>query len=96
MAIKIPEGSIEIQKGLWAEKKVLSFKGKEVTKYNLYSEEGHCFWDKTIRENFDEEGKLKPPSERIYYRTMYTCYHTVDEINADIVSVQIEDGFEVA
>lgn len=53
----IPEGSIEIQKGLWLYSYKKTISGKEYTFRQLFAEEGYCFYDNTLAEE-----------ERIYYR----------------------------
>lgn len=95
MLIEIPATAIEIQPGLWADRKTVTFGSITIVKYDLYSAEGYCFYDLTAFENYDEEGNLKPENERLYYRVMYTPYSTVEQINADIVSVPIQEGYEI-
>ena len=95
MEIVIPEGSVEIQTGLWAHLHSFTLNGTVYSKYNIYSEDGYCFWEVNQPENYDEEGNLKPPSERVYARIAYTCYTTIEELNANFVSVPIEEGFEI-
>ena len=95
MEIVIPEGSVEIQTGLWAYLITLSFNGEEILKYDIYSAEGYCFWEVQQPENYDEEGNLKPPAERVYARVAYTCFSTIEELNENFVSVPIEEGYEI-
>jgi hypothetical protein len=93
---EIPEGSIEIQTGLWAELYTYTVGGATRARYNLYSAEGHCFYSLNVPENFDEEGNLKPADERMY-ATFAMCPPTmdIDAINAMFVSVVAEEGFEI-
>ena len=95
MEFTIPEGSVEIRTGLWAHPITLSFKGEEILKYDIYSAEGYCFWEVQQPENYDEEGNLKPPAERVYARVAYTCFSTIEELNANFISVPIEEGYEI-
>ena len=95
MIIEIPATAIEVQPGLWADLVTTTFGSLTINKYNLYSAEGYCFYRLSIPENYDEEGNLKPENERVYYRIMYTSFRTVDQINADIVSVPIQPGYEI-
>ena len=46
-------------------------------------------------ENYDEEGNLKPPAERVYARVAYTCFSMIEELNEHFVSVPIEEGYEI-
>lgn len=95
MVIVIPEGSIEIQTGLWAHNRQFTFDGIFYSVYDLYSAEGYCFWEVNQPENYDEEGNLKPPVERVYSRIAYTPYETIEELNENFISVPIEPGFEI-
>ena len=95
MEIVIPEGSIEIQTGLWAKLVPLTFNGQDRSHYDIYSAEGYCFYNLQQPENYDEEGNLKPPAERVYARVAYTCFSTIEELNANFISVPIEEGYEI-
>lgn len=95
MEFTIPEGSVEIQTGLWAHLITLSFNGEEILKYDIYSADGYCFWNVQQPENYDEDGNLKPPAERIYARVAYTCFSTIEELNANFISAPIEEGYEI-
>lgn len=97
MAIReIPEGSVEIQVGLYLYEYTKTISGTEYTFKQLYSSEGYCFYEINQPENYDEDGNLKPPSERIYAQYM-SCgiSATLEWINANIVSVPIEAGYEI-
>lgn len=96
MEIVIPEGSVEIQTGLWAAENRFTFNGEEKLFYDIYSAEGYCFYEVNQPENYDEDGNLKPAAERIYARIAYTCYRTIEELNENFVSVPIEEGYEIA
>lgn len=95
MEIIIPEGSVEIQTGLWAHLKELILDGEDYSHYNVYSADGYCFYDRNNDLNLDEDGNLKPAEERIYMRISYTPYKTIEELNEDYVSVPIEEGYEI-
>lgn len=85
---EIPDGSIEIQTGLWAEP--YTYKVGSVTRlrYNLYSAEGYCFYVLNVPENFDENGNLRPEHERVYATFMAcTPILSLDDINKLVVSV---------
>lgn len=93
---EIPEGSIEIQTGLYAHLYTYTVGGNVRTRYNIYSAEGYCFYSLQIPENFDEEGNLRPAEERMY-ATFMACSHilTLEDINAMLVSVPAEEGYEI-
>ena len=91
---EIPETAVEVQTGLWATFKTITWGSMTIVKSDLYSSEGYCFYFPA--DNLDEEGNLKPENERLYYQYASTPYSTVDEINADTVSVPVQDGYEIA
>lgn len=91
----IPAGSVEIQTGLWAHLNTISAAGITKQYYKLYSAEGYCFWEVDQPENYDEEGNLLPPEQRIYATFMITAMSTIEELNEHFVSVPIEEGFEI-
>ena len=93
---EIPEGSVEIQTGLYAHLYTYTVGGATRTRYNLYSAEGYCFYQLSQPENFDEEGNLKPANERVY-ATFAMCppILSIEDINADFVSVVAEEGYEI-
>lgn len=103
MAVReIPEGSIEIQTGLWAHQVFATINGEKYPRYNLYSTEGYCFYD-LADEYYDEEGNKIPesevqPNQRIYYQYMILppLYDIVDKLNAQFVSVPVQEGFEIS
>lgn len=97
MARTIPEGSVEIQTGLWAYLYSYTVSGVTRSYYKLYSAEGYCFWEVNQPENYDEEGNLKPTNERVYaqYAALAQSYTTYEQINADFISVPYEEGYEV-
>lgn len=93
---EIPEGSVEIQKGLWWHIYKKTILGKVRNFGDLYSSNGYCFYEISQPENYDENENLKPENERIY--AVY-CSLAVDideeEINANIVSVPYKEGYTV-
>jgi hypothetical protein len=94
MVRQIPLGSIEIQVGLWAYLHSFTVGGVTRSYYKLYSAEGYCFYYVDQPENYDEEGKLKAPTERVYAQYC-TCMYPFEEINQHYVSVPVEDGYEI-
>lgn len=102
MAVReIPTGSVEIQTGLWAHQMHPIINGMQYSRYDLYSAEGYCFYD-LVDEYYDGEGNRIPesevqPTQRIYYQYMIlpALYDTVDKLNAQFVSVPVQEGFEI-
>ena len=91
---EIPFGSIEVQVGLYAYAKTLRFGGVERRYYDLYSAEGYCFY---LPENsLDEDGDLLPENGRVNYQYMSTAWQDVLDINANVVSVLVREGYEIA
>lgn len=84
----IPEGSVEIQKGLWLYSYEKTLLGNVYTIRQLYASEDYCFYD-TNNDEYDEEGNLI----RIYY--IYMSLGQTTDIN-DFVSVLVEEGMEIA
>lgn len=93
--IEIPEGSVEIQTGLWAWEDWYTVGGEDDTHYIIYSAEGYCFWEVDQPENYDEDGNLKPAEERVYATYASTCFTTIDEVNEHFISVPYQEGYEV-
>ena len=93
----IPEGSIEIQEGLYLYIYTKTIAGLgERTYGELYSAEGYCFWWNTMPENYDEEGNLLPLEQRIFARYSSVGRNPdVDAINAEYFSVPIQPGYEI-
>lgn len=91
---EIPEGSVEVQTGLWAKEFTVSAGSITRTGHKLYSSEGYCFY--LPANNLDEEGNLLPEDQRLYYTYMSAAYSTIEQINANVVSVPVQDGYEIA
>jgi len=90
---EIPANAVEIQPGLWAVARTITMGSLTRTAHDLYSAEGYCFY--IISANLDVEGNLLPEHERAYAQFMYSAYQTIDQINADVVSVPVQDGYEI-
>jgi hypothetical protein len=82
---------MEIQKGLYAEE--IKYSSGRVA-HRLYSLEGYCFY--IISANENEDGEVLSEYERVYTRFASTAYQTIEQINKDVVSVPIKDGYEIA
>lgn len=92
----IPEGTVEIQTGLWVELHTFTVGDRIYSRYNIYSAEGYCFYQLSQPENYDEEGNLKPENERVYATYMSCAINsTLDVIKEDCVSVIIKEDYEI-
>lgn len=97
MVREIPVGSTEIQVGLWLYEYHRIIGGTTYTFRQLFSADGYCFYNLEVPENYNEDGNLKPPSERLYaqWAAIAHSYDTVEKINANFISVPIEEGYEI-
>lgn len=88
----IPEGAVEIQKGLYLYESSYTFVGQPRTRRELFSADGYAFYNVEQPENYDEEGNLLPIEERVYaqYAILAQSLSTVELINAMFISVQQE------
>ena len=86
----------EIQKGLFAELRTFTHGGVSYSRYDIRSGDGYCFWEKSQAENYNEKGELKPLAERVFSRFGITPYKTIEEINANFVSVPLEAEFMIS
>ena len=86
MAREIPEGSVEIQTGLWLHQYDRVIGGTTYTFRYLYSSEGYCFYENHLTEE-----------ERIYMQwcSVSQLLNTVELINDWFTSVPIEEGMEI-
>lgn len=92
MAREIPAGAVEIQTGLYWHTVDKVIGGVTYTFGYLYSAEGYCFYDLTQPENYDEEGNLRPPENRIY--AQYASVPVSTDLSV-YVSVPVEPGYEI-
>lgn len=99
MIREIPEGSVEIQTGLFMYQYNVVIAGTTYLKRELYSSEGYCFYDVDQVENYDEEGNLKPENERVYAQysslSLMQSNWTYEQLNAKYISVPVQDGYEI-
>lgn len=91
---EIPDSAVEAQTGLWANARTTSFGSMTITKYDLYSAPGYCFY--IPENNIDMEGNLLPENQRVYYIYASSLYRTIEQVNAAVVSVPYVDGYEIA
>lgn len=99
MAREIPEGSIEIQTGLYLHEYNKVIAGTTYLKRDLYSAEGYCFYDVEQAENYDLDGNLLPPEDRMYAQFAMLgigmSSWTYDQLNAKYISVPVQEGYEI-
>lgn len=93
---EIPEGSVEIQTGLWLYSYEYNFGTQVLTARHLYSSEGYCFYDRSAAV-YDEEGNQIPedeilPSQRLYMQ--YASLGRYTDIN-NYVSVPVDPTYEI-
>lgn len=91
----IPEGSIEVQTGLYAYWDTWTLNGKPRGRYEIYSSEGYCFWEVSQPENYDEEGNLLPLEQRVFAQYAATTCQTIEEVNEQFISVPVQEGYEI-
>lgn len=96
MVREIPDGSVEIQEGLYVYDYQGVIGGKSYIFRRLYSAEGYCFYDLEQPENYDEDKNLKPPAERVYleYSALAVSQSswTHEQLNARYISVSNKGG----
>ena len=92
---EIPEGSIEAQPGLWAYLKQYTVGGQPRARYILYASQGYVFYNVKQPENYDEEGNLLPVEDRVYATYASSVCTTIEDVNANFISVPYEEGYEV-
>lgn len=90
---EIPATAVEVQTGLWADLETFTVGGNTYSRYILYSAEGYCFY--IPENNRDMNGDLLPENERVYYQFMYSGYRTIAQINENVVSVPVQEGYEI-
>lgn len=90
----IPKSVFQFKEGLLIAETNLTVANRPFTKWELYAEDGWCFYDLTIPENYDEEGNLRAETERVYYR--YSIMRKGEQYVTDnIIAVPIQDGYEL-
>lgn len=92
--MNIPSTAFLYKEGLYIDEKTVTAGNLSWVMWHLYSAEGYCFYDLQIPENYDEEGNLKPANERVYY-TYSIMRKDEAYVAANIVSVPIEEGYEI-
>lgn len=97
---EIPEGSVEIQTGLWLYSYNRTIGGTEYTFRYLYSSEGYCFYDNTeeiYREDENGEIYVVPADEVLSNERKYMQYASLG-IYTDInnyISIPVDPSYEI-
>ena len=99
--MQMPEGSVEIQTGLYLYQYNQTIGGIEYTFSRLYSSDGYCFYDAEA-EIYDEEGNVIPadeiqPNQRVYmqYMALAVGDWATEQLNARYVSVPVDPSYEI-
>ena len=91
---EIPEGAFLYKEGLYIVETPLTLNGIPITKWELYSADGWCFYDLEQPENYDEEGNLLPAEDRVYAQYMIMRKNE-EYVTNNIISVPVQDGYEI-
>ena len=90
MTTTIPENAFLFKEGLYIVETNITVAGRPLVKWELYAANGYHFYDLEIPENYDEDGKLRPENERVYYD--YSIMPKNEEyVRENIISVPIEE-----
>lgn len=91
---EIPDAAVEVQTGLWANARTTSLGNMTMTKYDLYSAPGYCFY--ITDTSLDEEGNLLPEDQRTYYIYASSNARTIEQVSSRYISVPYVPGYEIA
>ena len=103
MIREIPEGSVEIQTGLYVYDEQKTIGGTTYTFRKLYSSDGYCFYDNEA-EVYDEDVNLVAhedvqPNQRVYaqYASLAVSQSswTYEQLNARYISVPVDPAYEI-
>lgn len=97
MTRTIPEGAFLYKEGLYIVETPLALNGIAITRWELYSAEGWCFYDSEQAENYVDGivgGELLPENQRIYAQYMVMRKDEAYVTN-NIISVPVQEGFEI-
>lgn len=93
----IPEDAFLYKEGLYIVESEITVAGMPITKWELYSADGYCFYDLTQPENYvdgDVNGELVPENQRVY--AQYMIMRKDEEyVTNNIISVPVQDGYEI-
>lgn len=82
-----------IKEGLYLNAYNATFGKLTYTVWELTSADGWCFYDMAQPENFDEDGRLLPPENRVY--AQYMKMRADEKRLAELICVPVEDGYEI-
>lgn len=97
MAYKpIPEGSVEIQTGLWLYTYSKVIGGVNKTYRQLFSSEGYCFYNHTDV-IFDEEGNEIPEDQVLPTQRVYATFASLGIYDSpdNYTSVPVDPSYEI-
>lgn len=98
MARIIPEGAFLYKEGLYIVESEITVAGRPITKWELYSADGYCFYDLTQPENYVhgdvEGGALVPENQRVYAQYMIMAKDE-EYVTNNIISVPVQNGYEI-
>lgn len=95
MARTIPENAFLFKENLYIVETEIVVANRPITKWEVYTPEGYCFYDLDDECNYDEEGNLLPETERMYYQYMITVKNE-ERFRDRIIVVPVQEGFEIA
>lgn len=93
----IPDGAFLYKEGLYIVETPLVLGGIAITRWELYSAEGWCFYDLQDAENYvDGEvgGELLPENQRLYAQYL-VMRKDEDYVTNNIIPVPVQEGFEI-
>ena len=82
-----------LKEGLYYRAYDVTFGVITYTVWELFSENGWCFYDLAQPENYDEDGRLLPPENRVY--AQYMKMRADEKRLAELICVPVEDGYEI-
>jgi hypothetical protein len=94
MTITIPEDSILIKTGLYCHEYTVTVGEITKTIWELFSEDGYCFYDLQQPENYDDEGTILPANQLVYARYMKMPANE-QYVTNNIVSVPIQNDYSI-
>lgn len=95
MARTIPENAFLFKENLYIVETVITMGSMTRIKWEVYTPEDYCFYDLDDECNYDEEGNLRPETERMYYQYMITVKNE-ERFRDRIIVVPVQEGFEIA
>lgn len=93
---EIPEGSIEIQTGLWLYTYSKVIGGVNKTYRQLFSSECYCFYNHTL-DFYDEEGNVIPEEDVLPTQRIYMTFASLGIYDSpdNYTSVPVDPSYEI-